>query len=150
SRALESIGAGADAAESPSIYLFNSRGTISSPTAVQNGDVGGEIVVFGHDGNDYETLGGISFVTNGAVSAGVIPSKISLSVGNYISSPGAIKTVEFDSTGAFKIAALSAAPASPVTGAVYVANGTGWDPATKGGVVPYPVFYDGVAFHPFY
>lgn len=41
---------------------------------------------------------------------------------------------------------LAAAPGSPVTGAYYTADGTAWDPAGKAGAVPYPVFYDGVAF----
>ena len=41
---------------------------------------------------------------------------------------------------------LAAAPGSPIIGAYYTADGTTWDPAGKVGVVPYPVFYDGVAF----
>jgi hypothetical protein len=52
--------------------------------------------------------------------------------------------------GGFQPPILTAAPGSPITGAFYVADGVSWDPDTKSGVVPYPVFYDGAAFNALY
>jgi hypothetical protein len=45
---------------------------------------------------------------------------------------------------------LDAPPAGPTAGAFYVADGATWDPASKSGAVPYPVFYDGVSYHALY
>jgi hypothetical protein len=45
---------------------------------------------------------------------------------------------------------LSAPPDSPTAGAFYVADGTTWDPASKSGAVPYPVFWDGASYHALY
>jgi hypothetical protein len=44
----------------------------------------------------------------------------------------------------------SAEPSVPVAGQFAVADGVNWDPATKSGSVPYPVFYDGLAWNPLY
>lgn len=52
--------------------------------------------------------------------------------------------------GGFQPPILTAAPGSPITGAFYVADGVSWDPDTKSGVVPYPVFYDGASFNALY
>lgn len=45
---------------------------------------------------------------------------------------------------------LTAAPTLTTAGIIAVADGITWDPATKTGSVPYPVFYDGVAWHALY
>lgn len=76
-----------------------------------------------------------------------------ISAGNFRCFKGADPVVKCD-TGSYEvllsdlhtITALAAAPGSPVTNTIYVADGTTWDPAAKAGAVPYPVFYDGVAF----
>lgn len=39
-----------------------------------------------------------------------------------------------------------ATPPTPIEGMLAVANGTTWDPDTKGGAVSYPVYYDGSAW----
>jgi hypothetical protein len=51
--------------------------------------------------------------------------------------------------GGLKLPILSSAPGSPVIG-MYVADGVGWDPDSKAGSVPYPVYYDGSAFNALY
>ena len=45
---------------------------------------------------------------------------------------------------------LDAPPDSPTAGAFYVADGATWDPASKSGAVPYPVFWDGASYHALY
>jgi hypothetical protein len=44
----------------------------------------------------------------------------------------------------------TAEPGSIAAGMFAVADGTTWDPTSKGGVVPYPVFYDGSAWNALY
>jgi hypothetical protein len=61
-----------------------------------------------------------------------------------------LKTYTLASNGGLQMPILSAAPASPVIGATYVADNSGWDPASKPGTAPYPVFWDGVAYQALY
>lgn len=48
------------------------------------------------------------------------------------------------------LTASTSAPSSPAAGTFAVADGTSWDPATKAGAVPYPVFYDGTSWNALY
>ena len=61
-----------------------------------------------------------------------------------------LKTYTLASNGGLQMPILSAAPASPVIGATYVADNSGWDPASKPGTAPYPVFWDGVTYQALY
>jgi hypothetical protein len=45
---------------------------------------------------------------------------------------------------------LNAEPENFVAGTLAAADGVNWDPASKVGAVPYPVFYDGVAWNALY
>ena len=56
----------------------------------------------------------------------------------------------FALSGGYAPPILLAPPGTPVAGTYYTADGISWDPATKSGVVPYPVFYDGVAYQSLY
>jgi hypothetical protein len=56
---------------------------------------------------------------------------------------------DLNADGGLKLPILSSAPGSPVIG-MYVADGVGWDPDSKTGSVPYPVYYDGSAFNALY
>ena len=51
---------------------------------------------------------------------------------------------------AMTLTPLSTEPAELITGMLVAADGVNWDPATKSGTVPYPVFYDGVAWNALY
>ena len=54
---------------------------------------------------------------------------------------------ELDVDGVAKLSPQTSAPANPVTGMIAVADGSTWDPASKGGTPnPYPAFYDGTAW----
>lgn len=41
---------------------------------------------------------------------------------------------------------LAAAPTYPQTGAIYLADGSSWNPLSRGGTAPYLVFYNGTAY----
>lgn len=63
----------------PIVFFNNSRGTVDSPVAIQNGDNLGVIASGGWDGSDYSlSLNGVRFVVDGAVSAGTVPVKVQL------------------------------------------------------------------------
>jgi hypothetical protein len=51
---------------------------------------------------------------------------------------------------ALTLTPLNAAPLTPVAGMLVAADGVNWDPASKAGVLPYPVFYDGTAWNALY
>ena len=55
----------------------------------------------------------------------------------------------FNPDGGLQLPILTAAPVSPNRG-FYIADGISWDPDSKSGSVPYPVFYDGSAFNALY
>lgn len=52
---------------------MRSRGSHSSPTAIQNGDEVFEVHAFGYDGTDWEELAGFHFEVDGAVSNNIVP-----------------------------------------------------------------------------
>lgn len=49
--------------------LFRARGTESSPSAVQSGDVVGNIIIEGHDGTDFNIMGYINVIVDGTPAA---------------------------------------------------------------------------------
>lgn len=56
----------------------------------------------------------------------------------------------FSPDGGYKAPILTAAPTTPVTGTYYTADGYTWNPASKIGGIPYPVFYDGAVYNALY
>jgi hypothetical protein len=54
-----------------------------------------------------------------------------------------------DVNGFMKLAPQTSAP-SAVEGMIAIADGTNWDPASKGGAVSYPVYYDGTVWNALY
>ena len=55
-----------------------------------------------------------------------------------------------DVAGTLRLTPIQAAPSGVVSGTFAVADGVVWDPATKTGSVPYPVFYNGVSWTALY
>jgi hypothetical protein len=51
---------------------------------------------------------------------------------------------------ALTLTPLNAEPENFIAGTLVAADGVNWDPASKVGAVPYPVFYDGVAWNALY
>ncbi len=82
-----------------SLGLCRSRGTFVTPTTVNNGDEIGSISVNGHDGTNFVASAEILCEVNGAVSTGVVPSKITVKVTNStgtIGSPLVIKATDVE------------------------------------------------------
>jgi len=60
-----------------------------------------------------------------------------------------VADAHLDVNGFMKLAPQTAEPTA-VEGMIVIADGTTWDPASKGGAVSYPVYYDGSAWNAFY
>jgi hypothetical protein len=56
----------------------------------------------------------------------------------------------FYANGGFQLPILSAAPTPSTVGIMYIADGSSWNPASKIGGRPYPVFWDGASFNALY
>lgn len=69
----------------PLVFFNNSRGPVSAPVAVADGDLMGAILAGGWDGTDYNlAFNGVRFVVDGAVSPGVMPIKVQLLTNNAV------------------------------------------------------------------
>jgi hypothetical protein len=66
----------------------------------------------------------------------------------FITTPSSFNSITVSTL--LRMTAQAVAPLNPLAGTIAVADGASWDPAAKAGSVPYPVFYDGVAWHAFY
>jgi len=69
-------------ADANSFVVTRQRGSLISPSAVQVGDEFGNFEYSGFDGSAYQLAGGIKGVVDGAVSSGVMPSRIDVFVNN--------------------------------------------------------------------
>jgi len=130
------------------------RGTLAAPATVNSGDYIHTFRFQAHDGSAYNTVAQIRAEASTTVGPGAIGGQLRLLVSDDTGTIGTglfineAKTVSV--FGAFRMNPRSSAPSSPVTGGMYTADGTTWDPASKGGAVPYPVFYDGVSYNALY
>jgi hypothetical protein len=156
-------------AESTSLGFDIQRGTIAAPNVVNQGDVLASINFNAYDGSDYTFAGALAaFVDpNRAVSVGDVPGVISLQpisggaitgVGFSVDSTGsatlnrpytAQAQATMDINGTLMLEPQTSAPTA-VAGTFAVADASNWDPASKGGSTPYPVFYDGSAWNALY
>jgi hypothetical protein len=121
------------------IVPTNSLESVGAELAITGLDVMGETNVIVDVANPQGTIQ----IGNPGNSASVTVRKSTgeVYVGNFW---------RFLADGGLYSASLSDPPDSPSTGAFYVADGTSWDPASKSGAVPYPVFYDGASYHALY
>jgi len=79
------------------IALVRQRGTAISPLAVQNNDEIGSFAFAGYDANvggTYRFAGGISGFVDGAVSSGVVPTRMELKVNNAAGSEVTVARVK--------------------------------------------------------
>lgn len=60
----------------PGMYFGKSRGTLASKAAAADADILGVIGFKGHDGTAYQITAGIKAVVSGAVSTGVVPTRL--------------------------------------------------------------------------
>jgi hypothetical protein len=74
-------------ASSP-LGLARARGSVAIPTAISNGDEMGQILYVGHDGVGFIPSATITSLVDGAISTGVIPSRIEVSTTNSSGTSG--------------------------------------------------------------
>ena len=70
-----------DTVDARNFQFSRSRGTTTVPLVVNNGDDIADITFAGHDGANFQIRAAISVVTDGAISAGVVPTKIEFLTG---------------------------------------------------------------------
>lgn len=91
--------AGSSDTQRPLVFLRRSRGTLDSPSAVQDGDYQGSLIASGYDGNSFEQGASINFETDGTVSDGNVPTGVSIETGENFA--GRLVRLLINSTGAF-------------------------------------------------
>jgi hypothetical protein len=124
-----SVNAGANAAP---VSLTRSRGSLLSPTTLLNSDEVGSLIFSGFTSSGFAKAAGIVAIADNTVSAGVLPSRIEISVNNSSGSSAVALTVSSASIAAtvpVKVpvyaddTARNTAIASPTAGMIIV-NGT--------------------------
>ncbi|MGY3215092.1 hypothetical protein [Mucilaginibacter sp. HD30] len=77
----------------PVFFGRRSRGTLASPTALQNNDQILSFLSSGYDGSNFQNAGGVDFLVDGTPSSGNIPTKISFITGSNAGNRAARLTV---------------------------------------------------------
>ena len=155
----------AAALNTSSIPAFSSF-TIANPESnisyTQTGSSNNNLVIETGDNLIYEVLANNTILidtrylangTNLDLSGNTTHESLSLAndpsiVGNTTLGTNSTNITTFNSIPILPI--LSAAPTSPVTGMLVVADYTNWDPLSSATPRPYPVFYDGAVWQGFY
>jgi len=92
---------------------------------------------------DHSTAG---YITSGGEFTGDIKGSVFADDSSVM-----VNAVDFTMTSdLMNLTPLNAEPLNPISGMLAAADGTNWDPASKSGVVSYPVFYDGAAWNALY
>jgi hypothetical protein len=69
----------------PSLVLYRSRGDMTTPTIVGDGDFTGSFFARGFDGSAYKNVGGVRFAVDGTPAAGSVPGRVTF----HTTAPGA-------------------------------------------------------------
>jgi Major tropism determinant N-terminal domain len=137
----------------PYIETRTSRGTMASPTAVLSADPTQSIRSSIWDGASWDTIGYFGFAVGDYAGQNTTSGLAQIFIKD---TTGAIQSFQFTEYGnivspsGLTCTALSAAPSNPIAATMYVADGVSWDPSSKSGSLPYPVFYDGNTYHSLY
>lgn len=115
------------------VWTFSGAGELNLPTP---GKLVNNNHVWTYDANGGFTVPGV--INSTAGTGNVVVQSSNTTIWTFVTDGGLNPPI------------LTAAPGSPVTGAWYTADGVTWDPASKSGAVPYPVFYDGVTYNALY
>lgn len=78
------------ASGNPSLVLYKSRGDMTTPTIVANGDFTGSFFARGFDGSAYLNVGGVRFAVDGTPAAGSVPGRVTF----HTTAPGAASFTE--------------------------------------------------------
>jgi len=74
--------ASASAGVRPVLISRRSRGTLSAPALVNNGDLLASLLASGYDGKSFQNAAGFDFAVDGATAAGMVPTRISFYTGS--------------------------------------------------------------------
>lgn len=88
--------AASNAGYAPGLVFQHARGTLAAPLAVVNGDYAAALNVYAYDGTNYQLSQGIDFYTDGAVSGGIAPGRITFSTMNTSGVYSARMTIKND------------------------------------------------------
>jgi hypothetical protein len=83
-----------DTTDGDTISLARQRGAAGFASAVQSGDEIGAFGFSGYDGTNFLFAGGLSSIVDGAVSAGVVPTRMELKVNDSLGVEKTIATVK--------------------------------------------------------
>jgi len=92
------------------------------------------------------------FINNSGTGTSPVLNVMSYDARGYLAinnNANYVADATLDVNGFMKMAPLTAEPTA-VEGMMAIADGTTWDPASKGGAVSYPVYYDGNAWNALY
>jgi len=102
-----------DALNGPNFSFLKSRGTAASPSAVVADDATGTVAFFAHDGTSYANSAQILAFVDGAVSTGVVPTRLRFLTAN--SSGTLTEGMRIDSAQVVTFGGINTAPALKVT-----------------------------------
>lgn len=97
-----------NAGYAPGLVLQHARGTLAAPLAVANGDYLSTITAMNHDGTNYLVNAAIDLYADGAVSTGIVPTRMQFNTMNTAGSYTARLIIKNDG----KIGIATASPAT--------------------------------------
>lgn len=166
--------AGSNVGSMPKMMFSSRHGDMETPVAATAGDfVGGfsgraydpgtaeyvptGIIAFQIDPNetvaDDTAKGKIQFINNAGTGSGPSLNAMSYDARGYLSinnNTNYVADATLDVNGFMKLSPLATEPTSALEGMIAIADGTNWDPVSKGTGNSYPVYYDGTGWIAFY
>ncbi|MBK7308876.1 MAG: hypothetical protein IPI88_18935 [Chitinophagaceae bacterium] len=85
-----------DAGYAPGLIFQHARGTLATPTTVNNGDYLSAISTMNYDGTNYILSAGLDIYADGAIAAGIVPTKLQFNTMNTTGGYGARLTIKND------------------------------------------------------
>lgn len=100
--------AATSAGYAPGLVFQHARGTLAVPVTVNNGDYLSAISTMNYDGSNYILSAGLDIYADGAIAAGIVPTKLQFNTMNTAGGYGARLTIKNDG----KVGISTAAPAA--------------------------------------
>jgi len=92
----------------PGLVFQHARGTLAAPITVNNGDYLSAISTMNYDGSNYVLSAGLDIYADGAIAAGIVPTRLQFNTMNTAGGYGARLTIRNDG----KVGISTAAPAA--------------------------------------
>jgi hypothetical protein len=85
-----------DAGYAPGLVFQHARGTLATPTTVNNGDYLSAISTMNYDGSNYILSAGLDIYADGAIAAGIVPTRLQFNTMNTTGGYAARLTIKND------------------------------------------------------